>query len=78
MRSLPKGSTEVRRLLWTSVTIEASDHLPIFAMFTLPGDFNDNNVLNADGIDLLRIAINTNSTGPIYDVNGGGLDDGAC
>ena len=34
-------------------TIEASDHLPIFAVFTLPGDFNDDNVWNADDIDLL-------------------------
>ena len=38
------------------------------------GDFNKDDIVNTTDIDLLRIAINTGSTDPIYDVNGGGLD----
>lgn len=39
-----------------------------------PGDFNHDGIVDAVDIDLLRIAINTSSTDPTYDVNGGGLD----
>ena len=41
---------------------------------TLLGDFNYDGAINNVDIDLLRIAINTSSADPIYDVNGGGLD----
>ena len=40
----------------------------------LLGDFNHDGTVNAVDIDLLRLAINTDSAAPIYDVNGGGLD----
>ena len=56
--------------------MRVSGRLRSVSIFTigLLGDFNRDGIVNAVDINLLRIAINTSSTDPIYDVNGGGLD----
>ena len=56
--------------------MRVSGRLSSVSIFTigLLGDFNRDGIVNAVDINLLRIAINTSSTDPIYDVNGGGLD----
>lgn len=50
------------------------DNYSVMTAGVIVGDFNHDGIVNAEDIDLLRIAINTNSPDPIYDVNGGGLD----
>ncbi len=44
-------------------------------MLTSPGDLNHDSVVDAQDIDLLRIAILTSDDDPVYDLNGNGVVD---